>query len=499
MADCANNRCYDQPVVQQQPQESKNWQSTSACEAYSRPGKTVAVDGQSKPDYDKMIKDNFQYTQDNYADAYKAAAREGKPVVAVFGSWEHNNTRDLIQNALPASGAQKDAIYLYVDPAKCKDENLKKFAEGQLAGGHNAAVSIVFNVKPDEKGNPQPTEYNFRWQGAQPSMIPSFKDAINKAQDQMNTYKDKFSKDVPEAPAPKSKEELDQAKKAQEETARKTAEETARKATEETARKATEETARKAAEAQKTEESAKKLAELQKNLEETTKKLNELQKTQDEAARKEKERAATNQKIIDTAVAVAAPGVAIGMAAAKVVAPVAKEIVKENAKDLTIPAEIAVAGTKAVVDHVEKHPTRTVAELALLGPAAPAVVAADVIISNPATQRVAGDVADAVKEEVKDTAKALVKYPGLPVVGLVEKNIKDGVEVGKMVVGQVASIPASAQEFDKARPVTATVIDTAASYLPIPGIESVIAPVGKAGVQKVSNGIDRTFKYLGIR
>ncbi len=484
MADCANNRCYDQQVVQQQPQESKNWQSTSACEAYSRPGKTVAVDGQSKPDYDKMIKDNFQYTQDNYADAYKAAAREGKPVVAVFGSWEHNNTRDLIQNALPASGAQKDAIYLYVDPAKCKDENLKKFAEGQLAGGHNAAVSIVFNVKPDEKGNPQPTEYNFRWQGAQPSMLPSFKDAINKAQDQMDTYKDKFSKDVPEAPAPKSKEELDQAKKA----------------TEETARKATEETARKAAEAQKTqEESAKKLAELQKNLEETTKKLNELQKTQDEAARKEKAQAETNRKIIDTAVTVAAPGVALAKATAEAVAPVAKAIVKENAKDLTIPAEIAGAAFGATVDHVKENPVRTAAELALLGPAAPAVVAADVITSNPAAKRVAGDVVDAVKEEVKDTAKALVKYPGLPVVGLVEKNIKDGVEVGKVVVGQVASIPASAQEFDKARPVTATVIDTTASLLPIPGIETVFAPTAKAVVQKGSNAVDRTFKYFGIR
>ena len=47
-------------------------------------GRVVAVDGQSRSDYDKMIQQKFKYTQDNYADAYKEAARTGKPLVAIF-------------------------------------------------------------------------------------------------------------------------------------------------------------------------------------------------------------------------------------------------------------------------------------------------------------------------------------------------------------------------------------------------------------------------------
>ncbi len=135
-----------------------------------------------------MIKDNFQYTQDNYGEAYKAAAKQGKPIVAIFGSFENNNTRGLIQNSLPQSQAAKDAIRIYIDPTKCKDQALLQFANGQLAGGHNAAVSIVFTVKPGKDGMPEPEAYTYRWQGADKSMLSSFDQALNQAQAKMTTY-----------------------------------------------------------------------------------------------------------------------------------------------------------------------------------------------------------------------------------------------------------------------------------------------------------------------
>ncbi len=157
-------------------------------------GTVVAVDGQSRGDYDKMIKQNFKYTQDNYGDAYKEAARSGKPLVAIFGSFEHNNTRHLVQNALPEAenGAAKDAVYIYVDRAKCKDGALASFADSQLAGGHNAAVSFVFTVKPGKDGSLQPEAANFRWQGSDRSMIGSFNQAISQAHEKMESYKGQF-------------------------------------------------------------------------------------------------------------------------------------------------------------------------------------------------------------------------------------------------------------------------------------------------------------------
>jgi thiol-disulfide isomerase/thioredoxin len=161
-------------------------------------GTVVAVDGQSRADYDKMIKNNFKYTQDNYQEAYKEAARTGKPVVAIFGGFEHNNSRQLIENSLPnaKSGAAKDAVYVYIDPAKTKDTELAKFAQGQLAGGHNASVSIVFSVKPGTDGSLQPEAPDFRWQGAHSSMIQSFNQAITTAKSKQESYVGKFNPDA---------------------------------------------------------------------------------------------------------------------------------------------------------------------------------------------------------------------------------------------------------------------------------------------------------------
>ncbi|MFN8551651.1 MAG: thioredoxin family protein [Candidatus Obscuribacterales bacterium] len=158
-------------------------------------GTVIAVDGQSRADYDRMIKSNFKYTQDNYQEAYKEAARTGKPVVAIFGGFENNNSRQLIENSLPdaKNGAAKDAVYVYIDRAKTKDPVLAKFADGQLAGGHNAAVSLVFSVKPGADGSIQPESPNFRWQGADRSMIASFNQAISEAKGKQESYTGKFN------------------------------------------------------------------------------------------------------------------------------------------------------------------------------------------------------------------------------------------------------------------------------------------------------------------
>jgi hypothetical protein len=150
-----------------------------------------------------MVKDRFKFTQDNTYEAYQEAAKRGLPVVAIFGSWEHNNSRSLIQNALPYADPRGDkAVYIYIDPAKCPPGKLADFANAQFAGGHNAAISLVYSVKPGADGKPEPEPCVFRWQGSHPSMIPSFNNALSEAQRRMDSYKGKFSLDAPVAPPP---------------------------------------------------------------------------------------------------------------------------------------------------------------------------------------------------------------------------------------------------------------------------------------------------------
>ncbi len=158
--------------------------------------RTISVDGQTQADYDRMTS-KFKFNQDNYGDAYRESARTGKPIIAVFGSWEKNNSKRVVEG-----GKNQDAIYLYIDPEKCADENMKKFAQSQL-NGHNGCVSIILGVKPgaDDK-KPEPMESSYRWFGNDPSMSSSIRNEVSKVQQTMNQYSGKFDlgASVPAAP-----------------------------------------------------------------------------------------------------------------------------------------------------------------------------------------------------------------------------------------------------------------------------------------------------------
>ena len=182
--------------------DSSKWQSAACGEAWG-PGanaRTISVDGQTQPAYEQSIKNNFQFTQDNYGEAVKAAAADKKPLVVVYGSWEHNNTRGLVNDALPMAkrGAAKDAVLVYVDPTKCQDQALKAEATAQLSGGHNAAMTVVYKLKPGADGT-LTKEKTYVWQGDHPSMIPSFNDAISRAKSDTEANRGGF-KGEPVAP-----------------------------------------------------------------------------------------------------------------------------------------------------------------------------------------------------------------------------------------------------------------------------------------------------------
>lgn len=197
---CAPRRyeSYGQPT-EQQPQTQWNRCASDAYCRPSTPGVTVSVDGQDRKGYDEMV-GKVPYNDKNYTQALKDALEQHKPVVAIFGSWEKNNTRGLLQEALPGGGKKDDAIYMYIDPEKCTDPGLKKFAEEQLKGGHNAAVTIVFDVKQDAKGNPQPSAYSYRWVGDSKTMVPSFEKAKADAIEVQKNTPYQRKNDVPEAP-----------------------------------------------------------------------------------------------------------------------------------------------------------------------------------------------------------------------------------------------------------------------------------------------------------
>lgn len=201
MGDCRTGTCptvrYEAPQpTYQQPE--KSWCSTAASDAYAGKGTTVVYDGQTKPQYDKM-QESFKFNGSKGAnekggvqDAYAEAIRTGKPLVVVMGKFDGNNPRNVVEQT--QKNAKNDAVYLYVDPTTCKDEQLKAYAEQRLKGGHNASMTDVFEFTPGKDGKPDMKKV-YSWQGGDPSMVGSFKDALSTTRDNMTANKDKFSKE----------------------------------------------------------------------------------------------------------------------------------------------------------------------------------------------------------------------------------------------------------------------------------------------------------------
>ncbi len=209
---CAPVR-YDAPLPPYQ-QAEKSWCQTAACDAYSGKGTTVVYDGQTKPQYDKMA-ESFKYNgakgadeKGGVQDAYAEAIRTGKPLVVVMGKFDGNNPKNVVDQT--QKNAKNDAVYLYVDPTTCKDEQLKAYAEQRLKGGHNASMTDVFEFTPGQDGKPDMKKV-YSWQGGDPSMIASFKDALSTTRDNMTANKDKFSKE-PIGPAEIEKKQIAEAK-----------------------------------------------------------------------------------------------------------------------------------------------------------------------------------------------------------------------------------------------------------------------------------------------
>ncbi|CAN5374666.1 hypothetical protein BH10CYA1_BH10CYA1_20460 [soil metagenome] len=175
-------KSYEAPTQPYQ-QPTENWCQTAAGDAWKGKGTTISYDGQTKPQYDKMV-EQFPYNADkkpgekgNVQAAYEESAKTGKPIVFVIGKFDGSNPRnvtDLLKGA-------PDAIKVYVDPDKCADPKLKAFAESELKGGHNASVAVVYSMEHDKDGNRELAR-QYRLQGGDKSMQPELLDKIAKAE-----------------------------------------------------------------------------------------------------------------------------------------------------------------------------------------------------------------------------------------------------------------------------------------------------------------------------
>ncbi|MBX9693081.1 MAG: hypothetical protein K2Z81_11900, partial [Cyanobacteria bacterium] len=133
----------------------------------NRPGairdNLVIVDGNnrgtpgwpSNAEYNASIGRSFQFTDQNLNEAMARAAREGKPLVMVFGSMNTRDTRGLLDNVIPAARNNTDAIFVYVDRSRLNpNSELGRFAQREL-GNTNWAYTGIFTVRPGSNGEPQ--------------------------------------------------------------------------------------------------------------------------------------------------------------------------------------------------------------------------------------------------------------------------------------------------------------------------------------------------------
>lgn len=203
-----------------------------------------------------------------------------------------------------------------------------------------------------------------------------------------------------------------------------------------------------------------------------------------------------------TFAAVMGMGMGAGVFAA---ANVARAVLKENKKDLTAPIEVPLGVGKATGDLVINNPGEAAAAAAVGG--IPGLVAQamgrQIIKKNPGVVIAAGKVGSEAAATAVEAATS--PFPGVVIakkVAEVDMAIKK--EAVKQVVQDVANLPNKAQQFQQERPVTSTIIDVGAaaatgSIGSATGIDKVVTTGVKGAAQTVSDKVDRTLKFLGIR
>jgi|GEM_PF-329090 len=106
----------------------------------------------SNDSYKATIAKNFQYTDLNYNQALTTAAREGKPIVAVFGSRNLRDSQHLVENAIPASARQRDAVYVYIDTDRAQgNPNFTNLINSEIKPT-NLAHTRVYSLSRDGSG-----------------------------------------------------------------------------------------------------------------------------------------------------------------------------------------------------------------------------------------------------------------------------------------------------------------------------------------------------------
>lgn len=156
---------------------------------------------QTNNDFNSSVKNNFNYTQDNMKDAFAQAAREGKPLVVMFGSEVTQDTKQLIEGTMPGAKNRKDAVYMFVDRSKLDpNSELGRFAASNI-GNTNWAYTGIFALKPGENGRPSLDNMVANTWGARGEIPSVIADQLQYAQRRMDAQKGRFN--VPQdAPIP---------------------------------------------------------------------------------------------------------------------------------------------------------------------------------------------------------------------------------------------------------------------------------------------------------
>ncbi|MBC8000720.1 MAG: hypothetical protein IAF58_22420 [Leptolyngbya sp.] len=159
---CEGGTCYpsvsDQQQYQRQAQDRRGGRCGTPGDGFEIINPTGNNFG-TPENYNKAVAGTFKYTDQNYDQALKDAARKGQPVVAVFGSKDCPDTQkllDTVQKSQQAGGKDR-ATYVYIEMDRVRENpnsGLAKFSEGIRKD--NLAHTILFTQKPDANGNPVP-------------------------------------------------------------------------------------------------------------------------------------------------------------------------------------------------------------------------------------------------------------------------------------------------------------------------------------------------------